>query len=337
MEFRDYLRAAVEGRRLTADEARSAMDLVMEGKASPVQLSAFLAALRVRGEGPEEIAGFASSMRKHSVKIEAPAGAIDTCGTGGDGSCTLNVSTLAALVAAGAGAVVAKHGNRSVSSSCGSADLLEKLGVKIDCAPAVAQKCLAGCGFCFLFAPLYHPAMKHAMPVRKELGVRTVFNILGPLTNPAGVRRQVMGVPLPGLVRTIAEALLALGAERALVVHSDDGLDEVSPGAPTRFAEVREGSVSEGRIDPAELGLAPASAESLRVMCIDNAAAVARMVLDGRETPARQAVILNAAAALMVAGKAADLREGLEHACRSIASGAAAGVLEKVVRASNGG
>jgi anthranilate phosphoribosyltransferase len=276
-------------------------------------------------------------MREHSVKIKAPAGAIDTCGTGGDGSCTLNVSTLAALAAAGAGVPVAKHGNRSVSSSCGSADLLEKLGVKIDCPPAVAEKCLAESGFAFLFAPLYHPAMKHAMPVRKELGVRTVFNILGPLTNPAGVKRQVMGVPLPALVRDIAEALLALGAERALVVHSDDGLDEVSPGAPTRFAEVRDGRVSEGRIDPAELGLEPASAESLRVMCIDNAVAVARMVLEGRSTPARQAVVINAAAALMVAEKAGDLREGLELARRSIASGAAAGVLEKAARASHGG
>jgi len=334
MDFAPFLKQAVEGRGLSSEEAFAAMIAVMDGEVSPVRLAAFLVAMRLKGETPAEIAGFARSMRAHSVKISAPAGAIDTCGTGGDGCCTLNVSTLAALVAAAAGVPVAKHGNRSVSSSCGSADLLEKLGARIDCEPAASERCLAECGFAFLFAPRYHPAMKHAGPVRKELGLRTVFNLLGPLTNPAGVKRQVLGVYSPALVRPVAEALQSLGAEHALVVHSADGLDEISPGAPTRFAELADGRIAEGEIDPAKLGLEPVSAESLKVLGIDNAAAVARAVLEGQQTPARQAVALNAAAALMVAGRAADLREGLEQAGRVLASGQAAGTLEDFVRLS---
>jgi len=334
MDFPALLRRAVELEPLSADQAAAAMDAVMDGQVSPVRLAALLVALRIRGETPAEIAGFARSMRAHCVKVSAPPGAIDTCGTGGDGCCTLNVSTLAALVAAGAGVPVAKHGNRSVSSSCGSADLLEKLGARIDCEPAVSQRCLAECGFAFLFAPRYHPSMKHAAPVRKELGLRTVFNLLGPLTNPAGVRRQVVGVYAPKLVRPVAEALAELGAERALVVHSHDGLDEISPGAPTRFAELRDGRIAEGEIDPAALGMEPVPAAALRAANIDEAAAMARAVLEGRTTPARQAVVLNAGAAIMVAGQAADLREGMERACRALATGAAAGVLEKLVRLS---
>ncbi len=330
-DFQDLLRRAVEGEELSADQAGAAMDAVMDGEVSPVRLAAFLIGLRARGETPAEIAGFARSMRAHSLKISAPAGAIDTCGTGGDGRCTLNVSTIAALVAAGAGVTVAKHGNRSVSSSCGSADLLENLGAKIDCEPHLSERCLAECGFAFLFAQRYHPSMKHAGPVRKELGLRTVFNLLGPLTNPAGVRRQVMGVYEPGLVPTVAAALLALGAERALVVHSHDGLDEISPGAPTRFAEVRDGRIAEGEIDPASYGMEPVAAGILRVAGIDEAATAARAILEGRPHPARQAVVLNAGAAIMVAGKAADLRAGMELACRSLATGAAAGALEKYV------
>jgi len=337
MDFQHLLRRAVEMEPLSCAEAAAAMDAIMDGQVSPVRLAAFLVALRARGETAAEIAGFARSMREHSVKIAAPAGAIDTCGTGGDGQCTLNVSTIAALAAAGAGVPVAKHGNRSVSSSCGSADLLEKLGARIDCEPAVAEKCLADCGFAFLFAPRYHPSMKHAGPVRKELGLRTVFNLLGPLTNPAGVKRQVMGVYDRRLLRTVAEALLALGAERALAVHSHDGLDEISPGAPTSFAEVRDGRIVEGEIDPARFGMEPVAAGALRVAGIEDSAAAARAILEARPYPARQAVVLNAGAALMVAGRAADLREGMELACRSLATGAAAAVLEKFVAGSRAG
>jgi anthranilate phosphoribosyltransferase len=337
MDFSPFLRQAVEGRGLSSEEAFAAMNAVMDGEVSPVRLAAFLVAMRLKGETPAEIAGFARAMRAHSVKISAPAGAIDTCGTGGDGSCTLNVSTLAALVAAAAGVPVAKHGNRSVSSSCGSADLLEKLGAKIDCEPAASERCLAQCGFAFLFAPRYHPAMKHAGPVRKELGLRTVFNLLGPLTNPAGVKRQVLGVYSPALLRPVAEALQSLGAERAMVVHGADGLDEISPGAITHFAELKDGRIAEGEIDPAALGLPAASAESLRVMCIDNAAVVARAVLKGESLPARSAVLLNAAAALVVAGRAADLREGLDLAGRVLASGQAAETLQKFIQLSRAG
>jgi anthranilate phosphoribosyltransferase len=336
MDFSGFLKKVVEGGSLSSEEARAAMGLIMDGQVSPVMLSAFLVALRGKGETSEEIAGFAASMREHCVKISAPAGAIDTCGTGGDGKRTLNVSTLGALVAAGAGVPVAKHGNRSVSSSSGSADLLERLGVKIDCAPAVSEKCLAEAGFCFMFAPLYHPSMKHAMPVRRELALRTVFNVLGPLTNPAGVRRQVMGVYAPELVRPICQALGALGAERALVIHSRDGLDEISPAAPTAFADWAGGKLTEGEFRPDDLGLEPVPVEKLKVESPEESLEAARAVLAGDETPARAAVILNAGAAIMVAGKAGDLREGMELACSSLAGGKAREVLEKVAAISAG-
>jgi anthranilate phosphoribosyltransferase len=336
MEFGELLKRIVDGAALTGEEACAAMNAVMDGQVSPVRLAAFLVGLRVRGETGAEIAGFARSMREHAVKLRAPAGAIDTCGTGGDGSRTFNVSTLAALVAAGAGVPVAKHGNRSVSSSSGSADLLEKLGLKVDCAPATAQRCLDQANFCFMFAPLYHPAMKHAMPVRKELGLRTVFNLLGPLTNPAGVRRQVMGVYAPELVRPICEALGALGAERAMVVHSVDGLDEVSPAAPTRFAEWREGAVREGQLRPEDFGLEPIPPGALRVDSPDAAARVAREVLAGRDCPARQAVLANTAVALAVAGRAADFREGVRLARASLDGGKAREVLERAAELSRG-
>jgi anthranilate phosphoribosyltransferase len=336
MEFAELLRKVVEGVALGGEEAYAAMNAIMDGQVSPVRLAAFLVGLRTKGETGAEIAGFARAMREHSIKLTAPAGAIDTCGTGGDGSRTFNVSTLAALAAAGAGVPVAKHGNRSVSSSSGSADLLERLGMKVDCPPPVAQRCLDEAGFCFMFAPLYHPAMKHAMPVRKELGLRTVFNLLGPLTNPAGVRRQVMGVYSPGLVRPICEALGALGAERAMVVHSVDGLDEVSPAAPTRFAEWQGGTVREGQLRPADFDLEPVSVEALRVDSPDAAARVAREVLAGRDCPARQAVLANAAAALAVAGRAADFREGVRLARASLDGGKAREVLERAAEISRG-
>jgi anthranilate phosphoribosyltransferase len=331
MEFSAILKSVIEGDSLTQDVAFEAMNEVMSGQVSAVSLSAFLVGLRAKGETAEEIAGFAASMRQHSLKITAPEGAIDTCGTGGDGSQTFNVSTVAALVAAGAGVPVAKHGNRSVSSSSGSADLLEKMGIKIDCTPEIAEKCLAGCGFAFLFAPHYHPSMKHAMPVRRELGVRTVFNILGPLTNPAGVKRQLLGVYSRELVRPICEALGALGAERALVVHSSDGLDELSPAAPTFFADWNDGKITEGSIDPEAMGMELISLDKLKVVSAVESLELARKVLDGDDTEVRQAVVLNAGAAIMVAGKAGDLREGMELACATIANGQAAAVTEAAV------
>ncbi len=335
MEFPALLSRVVEGQNLSQDEAFAAMNAVMAGEVSPVRLAAFLVALRVKGESVAEIAGFARSMREHCLRVSAPADAIDTCGTGGDGSRTLNVSTLAALVAAGAGVPVAKHGNRSVSSSSGSADLLEKLGVKIDCAPATAEKCLSECGFAFLFAPGYHPSMKHAMPVRRELGLRTVFNILGPMTNPAGVKRQLMGVYSDALVKPICEALGALGSRRALVVHSADGLDELSPEASTHFADWRDGQVTEGEFKLSDLGLEPVPVAALRVDGTDAAASMARAVLAGEDIPARQAVILNAGAAIMVGGKAGSLADGLKLARASLDSGKAREVLERVVELSN--
>jgi anthranilate phosphoribosyltransferase len=325
-----------DGGKLDQTEARSAMDEVMDGRVSPVRLAAFLTALRVRGETPDEIAAFAASMRTHCVRLDAPEGAIDTCGTGGDGARTLNVSTLAALAAAGAGAVVAKHGNRSVSSSSGSADLLERLGVKIDCTPETAGRCLRETGFAFLFAPLYHPSMKHAMPVRRELGLRTVFNLLGPLCNPAGVRRQVVGIYSPALVRPICEALGELGAVKAMVVHSEDGLDEISPCAPTRFAIIENDRIREERVCPQDLGLEPVPLDALRVNSPEEAVALARTVLDGAEVPARRAVVLNAAAALVVAGRAADMREGVALAGDSLDSGRARTVLERAAALSRG-
>jgi anthranilate phosphoribosyltransferase len=335
MDFSAALKSVVEGGSLSQPDARAAMNAIMDGEVSAVKLSAFLIGLRGKGETSAEIAGFAKSMREHCRPIASPPGAIDTCGTGGDGAHTLNVSTLAALVAAGAGVPVAKHGNRSVSSSSGSADLLEKLGIKIDCATQVAERCLAEAGFCFMFAPLYHPAMKHAMPVRKELALRTVFNILGPLTNPAGVKRQVMGVYSAELVRPICEALGALGAERALVVHSSDGLDEISPAAPTSFADFNAGQITEGEFSLDDLGLEPVPLSELKVASPEEALEAARAVLSGDDTPARSAVILNAGAAIMVGGKAANLGEGMEQACASLAGGKAREVVEKVAALSS--
>ncbi len=330
MDFSAALNSVVEGTSLSQDEAFATMNAIMDGEVSPVRLSAFLVALRTKGETSAEIAGFARSMREHCNRIAAPQGAIDTCGTGGDGARTANVSTLAALVAAGAGVPVAKHGNRSVSSSSGSADLLEALGIKLDCSPEVAEKCLAEAGFCFMFAPRYHPSMKHAMPVRKELAMRTVFNILGPLTNPAGVKRQVMGVYSPALVRPICEALGALGAERALVVHSSDGLDEISPAASTKYADFDGEKITEGEFKLDELGLEPVPLEKITVSSPQESLEVARAVLAGDDTPARQAVILNAGAAILIGGMAASLPEGMEKACESLAGGKAREVAEKV-------
>lgn len=316
------------GGRLSRPEARTAMASVISGEATPAQLGALLAAMHMRGETVDEIAGFASALRDAAVPVAAPDDAIDTCGTGGDRSNSFNISTVAAIVAASAGARVAKHGNRAASSACGSADVLEALGVTIDLGPTEVAACLSEVGLGFMFAPRFHPAMRHAAPVRRELGIRTVFNILGPLANPAAVRRQLLGVPTPALGGTMARVLVALGADVALVVHGG-GLDEISPGGPTMTWEVRDGIVREGTISPQEVGLAPSPIDEIRGGDPTLNADIARRVLGGAAGGPRTAVLLNAGAALYVAGLASSLKEGVATAAQTLDSGAGAERLER--------
>jgi len=322
--FRSYLAATVDGRHLTRHEAREAMRVIMAGEATPAQIAGFLVALRQKGETTEELIGFAEVMRSCVVPLEhSENGAIDTCGTGGDGLGTLNISTAAAIVAAAAGAIVAKHGNRSVSSRCGSADLLEQWGVELELSPAAAARCLAENSITFLFAPHYHPAMKHAAGPRRELGVRTVFNLLGPMTNPAGVKRQVLGVFDRKWVAPIAHTLCELGTEHALVVSSHDGLDEISPAAPTEVAEVKAGRVEMLTVDPRGLGFAPGRLGAIKGGEVAENALRLEAVLKGTDDPAATAVALNAGAALYVAGKADSLARGARLAAETLAAGAA--------------
>jgi anthranilate phosphoribosyltransferase len=336
--LREHLSSVVEGRTLTAAQMREAIGAIVDGKSSPALVGAFLSALRMRGETVEEIAGAAEALRERAVAFPAAVpGAIDTCGTGGDGAGTLNISTLAALAAAGAGAKVAKHGNRAVSSRCGSADLLSALGVKLDASPRTSACCLAQAGFAFLFAPAYHPAMKAVAPVRKELGFRTLFNLIGPLCNPAGVRRQLMGVFRPDLVPLMAGVLARSGCERATVVCSQDGLDEISVSAPTRAADLFPGGrVEEISIDPRALGMGH-PAGSLAGGAPEENAARSLAILSGKEKgAARDAVLLNAAAALRVAGLAATMEEGLDAARAALDGGRALAVLNAAREISNG-
>jgi anthranilate phosphoribosyltransferase len=324
LDAREALGIVAAGKTLTRAEAEAAMGSVMAGEATPAQLGALLAALHMRGETPDEIAGFASALRANAVRVQVEDGAIDVVGTGGDRSSSINISTISAIVVAGAGGRVAKHGNRAASSQCGSADVLEALGVKIDLGPEGVAACVREAGIGFMFAPRFHPAMRHAGPVRREIGIRTVFNILGPLANPAGVRRYLLGVPTAALGATIAHALLELGAERALVVYGTDGLDEISPSAETRTWEVSDGVVREGALSPESFGLR--IAPRAEIVGGDPAAnaSVARGVLEGGAPGgARTAVLMNAAAACWVAGLAGSTREGLDVAARAIDSGAA--------------
>ncbi len=331
----DAIRTLVEGRDLSAEETHIAMMQVMSGDASPTQISAFVVALRMKGETPDEIAGCARAMRAHVTPARpSRADLVDTCGTGGDGLNTFNISTSAALVAAAAGATVAKHGNRAMSSRTGSADVLEALGVRIDLAPADVAECIDTVGFGFLFAQAHHPAMRHVGPVRQELGIRTVFNLLGPLTNPAGARRQVLGVYSEGLVEPIAHVLAKLGAEHAMVVHGFGGLDELTPTGENLVSEVRAGEVRTYTLDPAPLstGPGPGSPDDLR--CGGDPAqnaAVILTVFDGEKGPRRDAVILNAAAALVCGGVMPALEDAIDAAVEAIDSGAALGKLEQLV------
>jgi anthranilate phosphoribosyltransferase len=327
------LQRVLDGHDLSRDESRDVMHQIMEGAATPAQIGGFLVALRAKGETPDEIAGCAEAMRAHVLAVKPRRDdLVDTAGTGGDGAQTINISTAAALVAAAAGAAVAKHGNRAVSSACGSADVLEALGFTLEQEPARIADSIDELGFGFLFAPSHHPAMRHAAPVRKELATRTVFNVLGPLTNPAGARAQVVGVYSEQLVRTIAEVLARLGARRAFVVHGAGGIDELSPVGPNLVAEVVDGSVSERMLDPeSELGLPRCSVEELRGGTPAENAAAVREIFAGADGGRRNAILLNAAGAIAAAGHADDLREGLELARETVDSGAAAARLEQLV------
>jgi anthranilate phosphoribosyltransferase len=327
------LQQLLDHRDLRREQAREVMDGVMRGEATPAQIGGFLIALRLKGETADEIAGFAEAMRAHVVPVRPErADLVDTAGTGGDGAHTLNISTAAALVAAAAGAAVAKHGNRAVSSSSGSADVLEALGFTLELAPEQIARSIDELGFGFMFAPTHHPAMRHAAPVRRELATRTVFNVLGPLTNPAGARAQVVGVYAPELVRTLSDVLARLGARRAFVVHGAAGIDELSPAGPNLVGEVVDGDVRERTIDPLELGVARCDpAELVGGTPAENAARI-RAIFEGAENGgARSAILLNAAGAIAAGGHAADLQEGLGYAREALDSGAAAERLDRLI------
>jgi anthranilate phosphoribosyltransferase len=323
---------------LSMAEAEAAMEDIMNGRMTPSQIGGLLMALRQKGERPQEVVGFARTMRAHAVALDqVPMGVFDTCGTGGDGLGTINVSSMAAVVVAACGVPVAKHGNRSVSSQCGSADLFEGLGVTVAASPSVVSRCLAHVGLAFLFAPVFHPAMKHAGPTRRELGVRSVFNLLGPLTNPAGAVRQLVGVPRPELTELMARALALLGAEHAWVVHGADGLDEVSTTGYTKVSECRAGAVRTFFVHPSEFGVPTATIAELGGAGVANNVAVARAVFDGAPGPAREIVALNAGIALMLAGRVRTAREGIDAATAALDAGEASRVLERLVTTSAAG
>jgi len=323
---------------LTIEEASGAMAEIMEGRAASSHIAALLIGLAMKGERPSEIVGLARAMRQRATPLPAARArdVFDTCGTGGDGAETFNVSTAAALVVAACGVPVAKHGNRSVSSRCGSADVFEALGVKVDASPEVAARCLDEAGIAFLFAPTFHPSMRHAGPTRKELGVRTAFNLLGPLTNPAGASRQLVGVPRPELTELVARSLAMLGTVRAWVVHGADGLDELSTTGYSKISEYHEGSVNTFYLHPAEFGLPKAARTDLRGGDAPTNAGIIHAILDGRTGAPRDIVIYNAGASLLIAGRAADLREGIALAADAIDTGRARVVLDRLARASQG-
>ena len=321
--IKEAIVAVVGGRSLTRAEAAAAMDELMSGDATGAQFGAFLTALRMKGETVEELTGFAEVMRAKVTPVETGLPVVDTCGTGGDGAGTFNVSTAAAFVVAAAGLPVAKHGNRAMSSQCGSADVLEALGVKIDLPAEGVAACVREVGIGFMFAPLFHPAMRHAVSPRREIGIRTVFNVLGPLTNPAGAKSQVLGVPDPALPAKMAQVLQNLGCRHALVVHGRDGLDEISPAGPTQVAEVVGESLRTYEIRPSDFGLAETPASSVRGGDAATNAQIIRRVFAGERGPARDFVILNAGAALVAGGAAKDLAEGIKLAGDLIDRGAA--------------
>ena len=321
--IQDAIQAVVEGRSLSADDAADAMNEIMSGDATPAQFGALVTALRMKGETVQEIAGMARVMREKSLRVQASGRVVDTCGTGGDNSGSFNISTTAAFVVAGAGEKVAKHGNRSMSGSTGSADVLEALGVNISLSPESVARCIEEVGFGFMFAQGFHPSMRFAAGPRREIGIRTVFNILGPLTNPANASRQLIGVADPSIAERMARVLGALGSEKALVVHGSDGMDELTITGPSTVWLLEGGEVSTFRVSPEELGLSVSDADSIRAESPENSAAVARSVLAGEPGAARDVVLMNAAAALVAAGRSDDLAAGVQLAAQSIDTGAA--------------
>jgi anthranilate phosphoribosyltransferase len=336
--FADLIEKLQRRQDLTADEASGAMEEIMEGRAQPAQIAGLLVALAMKGERPSEIVGLARTMRARVTRLSrAHAPVFDTCGTGGDRAHTFNVSTVAALVLAACGVRVAKHGNRSVSSRCGSADLFEALGVHVAAEPPVVERCLDEAGIAFFFAPTFHPSMRHAAPARRDLGVRTAFNLLGPLTNPAGAARQLVGVPRPELTELIARSLALLGSDRAWVVHGADGLDEISTTGYTKVSECRDGAVNTFYVHPADYGVPKAAPADLKGGDAADNAEIARAILAGRPGAPRDIVMLNAGASLLIAGAVTTIGEGIRRAGAALDSGAAAGVLGKLVRVSNAG
>ena len=335
MEIREAIDAVVSGQSLTMDQAAAVMRQIMQGEATPAQLGSFLTALRLKGESTEEIAGMATVMREFALKVRVDGLLVDSVGTGGDGSNTFNISTAAALVASGAGVRVAKHGNRAASGNCGAADVLEALGVRIELPPEGVERCINEGGIGFLFAQTFHPSMRHAGPVRREIGIRTVFNILGPLTNPAAAQRQLIGVAFPQLGEKMAEVMRLLGSERTLVVHGAGGLDEIALEGDTSVWELRDGQVNSWTLSPDNVGLGRWSVEDLRGGDPEANAAAMRRLLDGEIGPIRDAVLLNTAGVLLAAGTAASIPDGIQAAARSIDSGAARLKLDALVELSN--
>ncbi len=330
-EFKPLLGKVATGASLTRDEAAIVFDKMMSGEATPSQMGALLMGLRVRGETVEEIAGAVSVMRAKMLPVSAPAGAVDVVGTGGDASGSYNISTCASFIVAGAGVPVAKHGNRALSSKSGAADVLAALGVRIDLAPAGISRCIAEAGIGFMFAPSHHPAMKHVGPTRVELGTRTIFNLIGPLSNPAGVTHQMVGVFAKSWIVPLAEVLKALGSERAFVVHGSDGLDEITISGTTDIAVLEDGRIHTFQVTPEDVGLARAPAEALKGGDAKVNAAALTAVLDGARNAYRDVSLFNAAATLVVAGRVKDLRAGVEMASASLDSGAAKAKLEQLV------
>ena len=335
-EMIEYLNRLIKGDELSFEDARGLVDTILNGDVPPGQVAAFLTAMRIKGAAPAEIAGFASSLREHAVRVETGLdNMVDTCGTGGAKLKTFNISTASAFVAAGAGVYVAKHGNKGITSKCGSADVLEALGVNLDPGPEKVAECIKQARIGFMFAPKFHPAMKYVQPVRKELGFRTVFNILGPLANPAHATAQVMGVADESLMQMIIETLKIIGIKRAMVVHSD-GLDEISTMGVTKVMQLKDGNITESTISPVEIGMEIADFNSLKGSDAQGNAGIIRDILAGKETGAKKdIVILNAAAAIIVAGLAEDFNEAVKIADESVISGKAGAALEMLIEISN--
>jgi anthranilate phosphoribosyltransferase len=331
-----FIEPLLRGQSLGLEQATALLDIIFEGEVSEVQIAAFLTAMRIKGATAAELAGLAKSLRNHAltVKVEVD-NLVDTCGTGGGAFKTCNISTAAAVVAAGAGVYVAKHGNRGITSSCGSADVLEQLGVKIDAGPETVAECIKQAHIGFMFAPKFHPAMKYVQPIRKALGFRTVFNMLGPLANPAGATAQVLGVGDASLMERMAEALKLLGTRYAMVVHSN-GLDEIGTAGVTSILELRDGQISEEKLNPEDVGIAPASIDELKVTDAKTSAKVLREILTGKDKgPRRDIVVLNAAAAVVAGDLASDFNSALSKADASVRDGKALGCLEKLIEFSN--